>query len=1655
MTVSSGLSAVANPFEVDPRDFNTPDSWIPRDPTLIRLTGDHPFNAEAPVKNLVETIDRGVNPTSLHYVRNHGPVAKLDWDMFRLEIGGTTLRIFQMSDLLAMPSVEIAVTITCCGNRRQEQNLVKKSQGFSWGAGAVSTALYQGVPLIHILSLCGISATMANFDSLFLCADGADELPKGIYGTSVPLARALDPCGDVLLAYRMNGQSLTPDHGFPLRLVMPGFVGGRMVKWLNRLTIQDSESTSWYHLHDNRVLPPPPLGPASGEEATAGNWWTRPEYIINERNVNSVISHPGHKDTISLRNAEGSVQLKGYAYSGGGRQITRVEITLDDGLEWLDVQNIRYDFAPRHGCKYWCWFLWKYSIPLSKLVAAKEICVRAWDSALNTQPKDITWNLLGMMSNSWYRVKISFDIDLNLAFTHPTNIGEVTPGWMQPVSDLNTTSIKPSAAAITIAASQLSLPFYKMSEIKKHNNPASCWIVLDGQVLDCTAFLAAHPGGASSILIKGGQDATAAFQSIHSKQAAITAEKYVIGAVDESEDAPNGGGDVHATPNGVTNGVTKSVPAGEAPQASIVAFTAPSHGGKKLTVVVVGLGMVGLRLVEKLIEYDTEKKFAIVVFAEESVAAYNRVGLTNYFSHRSVSDMLLATVEWYASNDVAVHLGNPVTCIDPAAKTVVSRTGEIFAYDHCVLATGSSAMMPPLPGRESNGVFAYRTLTDLDDMIAYASGKTRAVVIGGGLLGLEAAKACVDLGLSTTICERSPWLMRRQLDRAGGEILEAEMKKLGVKVLVDARTQKVVRDVNGCASQLLLQTGREDAPKDVAVDTDLIVLSCGIVPRDEVARAAGIECAPRGGIIVDNWMRTSEACIWAIGECAMHEGTMYGLVAPGYEMADIAARSLALGADDGYQFSRVDMSTKLKLLGIQVASFGDYFLAAETPVAPTEHFDRRPMILHDPFAGIYKRLVLSGDGKRLLGGILVGDTSDYGMLLSLVKSGEDVSGGKLSAYLGARTIDSKAPPPSGANLPDDAQVCSCNNVSKGTIVKAVRAGKARNVAEAKSCTKAGTSCGGCVPLLTEVVNVELEAMGKTVTQHLCEHFKFSRTELYEIIKIKEYKTFHALIHGHGGGAGGIGGCEVCKPAVASIFASLWSEHVLDHAALQDTNDKYLANIQRDGSFSVVPRVAGGEITPDGLLVIGRIAKDYNLYCKISGGQRIVMFGVEKQDLPDVWERLVAAGFETGHAYGKSLRTVKSCVGSEWCRFGMRDSVRFAIDIENRYKGLRSPHKIKCAVSGCVRECAEAGNKDAGLIATDKGYNLYVCGNGGTKPKHAVLLVTDITEEQVIKYLDRFFIYYIKTADKLMRTARWLEKLPGGIDYLRSVVVDDCLGIGEEMERQMQQLVDSYQDEWVTVVKDPVRRAAFRQFVNTNDTERTVERVKDKLGQDRPANWPADSASRSRVQRLRKKIAEKQVTDLEKPNVPLLPDLPAPASALPAKSKWTWTALSHTRDIPADGGATVKYGQTQLAIFRFATLDTYYVTQNMCPHKRAFVLSQGILGTTTTGDSSSRSTTPKVSCPMHKKNFSLASGKCLSDQNESSLLTFDVRVANDGVISVLLPPADKLDAVLGTNVWMVRANETDGWAMGVEVEGASAAAEGGCASGPCSDKKLEW
>ncbi|HQU41158.1 MAG TPA: nitrite reductase small subunit NirD, partial [Pirellulales bacterium] len=493
------------------------------------------------------------------------------------------------------------------------------------------------------------------------------------------------------------------------------------------------------------------------------------------------------------------------------------------------------------------------------------------------------------------------------------------------------------------------------------------------------------------------------------------------------------------------------------------------------------------------------------------------------------------------------------------------------------------------------------------------------------------------------------------------------------------------------------------------------------------------------------------------------------------------------------------------------------------------------------------------------------------------------------------------------------------------------------------------------------------------------------------------KTFAEMIAGHGQGHG----CEICKPAVASILASLWNENVLapPHQTLQDTNDRFLANVQRDGSYSVVPRVPGGEITPEKLIVLGQVARKFGLYSKITGGQRVDLFGAKLHELPDIWEELVEAGFESGHAYGKALRTVKSCVGSTWCRYGVQDSVGFAIRVEERYRGIRAPHKIKAAVSGCVRECAEAQGKDFGLIATEQGYNLYVCGNGGAKPRHAELLAADLDEDTAIKYIDRFLMYYIHTADRLTRTSVWLEKMEGGIDHLRAVIVDDKLGICDELERQIQFLVDSYRCEWAEVVNDPERRRWFKQFVNTDETEPGIELVTER-GQQRPADWPKNfdfvPLAEVKLDGVKLNGAKLNGSGLRQPR----------AAGAPATS---WVNVGRVEDFPLEGGAAVKYGKCQLAVFQFASRGEWYATQNMCPHKRAFVLSRGIIG--------DQAGVPKVACPLHKKTFALETGECLSGE-DYSIRVFPVKVEG-GEVYLELPPEHELDLGLATDLHAVR------------------------------------
>ncbi|MEM8894949.1 MAG: (2Fe-2S)-binding protein, partial [Bacteroidota bacterium] len=417
------------------------------------------------------------------------------------------------------------------------------------------------------------------------------------------------------------------------------------------------------------------------------------------------------------------------------------------------------------------------------------------------------------------------------------------------------------------------------------------------------------------------------------------------------------------------------------------------------------------------------------------------------------------------------------------------------------------------------------------------------------------------------------------------------------------------------------------------------------------------------------------------------------------------------------------------------------------------------------------------------------------------------------------------------DLPDSAQICSCESVAKVDIVKAIKEGNLTELKEVRSCTKAGTGCGACSPMVADIFAATMKSMGQAVRKTLCAHFDYTRQELYSLIKVKEIKSYEHLLNEYGEGDG----CETCKPAVASLLASIWNEPILKQDTIQDTNDRFLANIQKGGSYSVVPRVPGGEITPDKLIAIGTIAKKYDLYTKITGGQRIDMFGAKLNDLPKIWRELIDEGFESGHAYGKALRTVKSCVGSTWCRYGFHDSVSFAIEIESRYKGLRSPHKLKGAVSGCRRECAEAQGKDFGLIATEIGYNVYVCGNGGANPQHAKLLAENVDEKTAIKYLDRFLMFYIRTAEPLNRTSVWLNKLEGGIDYLIDVVVNDCLGIGEELEKDMQALVASYHCEWQKAVNDDKMMAKFKHFANSDEGDPTQDFVRQREMK-KPVDW---------------------------------------------------------------------------------------------------------------------------------------------------------------------------------------------------------------------------
>ncbi|MFG2556192.1 nitrite reductase large subunit NirB [Streptomyces sp. NPDC048581] len=828
--------------------------------------------------------------------------------------------------------------------------------------------------------------------------------------------------------------------------------------------------------------------------------------------------------------------------------------------------------------------------------------------------------------------------------------------------------------------------------------------------------------------------------------------------------------------------------------------------GATPTIVLVGHGMVGQRFLEALAERGLTATHRVVVLCEEPRPAYDRVALTSYFSGKTPEDLSMTDMEFIETHGIELYVGDPALSVDREAKMVTARSGQVFEYDTLVLATGSYPFVPPVPNKDAEGCFVYRTIEDLLAIEEYARTRTTGAVVGGGLLGLEAAGALKGLGLTSHIVEFAPRLMPVQVDEGGGAALLRTIEDMGLTVHTGVGTQEIVVDSDNAVTGMRLSDGSELA-------TDLVVFSAGVRPRDQLARDCGLTVGERGGITVDEQCRTvADPHVFAIGECALaSDGRVYGLVAPGYEQAETAAATIAADESEQLTFTGADLSTKLKLLGVDVASFGDAHGATE---------DCLDVVYSDSRAGLYKKLVIGRDGT-LLGGILVGDAEAYGTLKAFTGSVPPVSPESLVLPAGAGAPAQLGP----SALPDEAIICSCNNVTKGTIRGAVTDHQCTTVPEVKKCTKAGTTCGSCVKVLGQLINAELEASGVEVDKGLCGCFSQTREELYEIVLALRINTYQDLLDRYGrDGAKGGDGCEVCKPAVASIIASLAptigaSGYVLDgeQASLQDSNDHFLANIQKNGSYSVVPRIAGGEITPEGLIVIGEIARDFGLYTKITGGQRIDMFGARVEQLPLIWARLVDAGFESGHAYGKSLRTVKSCVGQTWCRYGVQDSVRMAIDLELRYRGLRSPHKLKSAVSGCQRECAEAQSKDFGVIATAGGWNLYVGGNGGATPRHADLLAQDLSDAELIRLIDRFLMFYIRTADRLERTSVWLERIPGGLDHVRDVVVEDSLGICEELESLMSAHVANYRDEWAETINDPEKLARFVSFINAPDT----------------------------------------------------------------------------------------------------------------------------------------------------------------------------------------------------------------------------------------------
>jgi len=769
----------------------------------------------------------------------------------------------------------------------------------------------------------------------------------------------------------------------------------------------------------------------------------------------------------------------------------------------------------------------------------------------------------------------------------------------------------------------------------------------------------------------------------------------------------------------------------------------------KQKLVLVGNGMAGVRTLEELLKI-APGMYDISVFGAEPYGNYNRIMLSPVLAgEKTVDDIMLNDEQWYIDNGITLYKGKAVAEIDRVNKRVIAADGTTADYDRLLLATGSNPFMIPVPGKDRDGVIAFRDIHDVDTMLQAAKDYKKAVVIGGGLLGLEAANGLMKQGMDVTVVHLLDALMERQLDKPASALLQASLEERGMNFMMEAATAEIIG--NGRAQGVRFKDGSE-------VEADLVVMGVGIVPNADLARSAGLHC--ERGIVVNDVMQTFDPAIYAVGECAQHRGIAYGLVAPLFEQGKVAANQLANLGYAHYQGSVT--STKLKVTGIDLFSAGEFNEAEGDEV----------MVLQDPAAGTYKKLVINDD--RIKGAVLYGDTIDGTWYFQLMREGTSIADFRKTILFGQHDLGDAGHGDETRvmALSDDAEICGCNGVCKGDIVNAISKHGLFTLDDVRSHTKASSSCGSCTglveALLASTVGEGYDASPNK--QAMCKCTEYSHDEVIATIKTNKLKSMQAVRDFLEWKTPD--GCAACRPALNYYLLARWPEEYADDAQSRFINERAHGNIQKDGTYSVVPRMFGGLVKPDELRAIADVCDKYDVpEMKVTGGQRIDLFGVKKEDLPPMWKDLTAAGFVSGHAYGKAMRTVKTCAGKTWCRFGTQNSTGLGVRLEELTWGSWMPHKFKLAVSGCPRNCAEATIKDFGVVCVDSGYELHIGGNGGIKVRVTDLLTKVDTEEEVLEYCGAFTQMYREEAHYLERTAPWVERV--GLTSIKERLLNDA------------------------------------------------------------------------------------------------------------------------------------------------------------------------------------------------------------------------------------------------------------------------------------------